>query len=91
MRVTEEFVIENENGLHARPSASFVKQASMFESHIEVINEEGEVVNGKSIMGLMCLAAGPGTKLKVMADGKDAKQAIYALKNLFKTKFGETK
>lgn len=89
MRVIKEFTIENEHGLHARPSASFVKKANEFQSHIEVITVNGDIVNGKSILGLMCLSACKGTKLKIQAVGDDAKEAVYALGNLFKTKFGE--
>lgn len=89
MKVIKEFTVDNEHGLHARPSASFVKKANEFKSHIEVITVDGEVVNGKSIIGLMCLSAGKGTKLKVRATGEDAKDAVYALGNLFKMKFGE--
>ncbi len=89
LRVIEEFIIENENGLHARPSASFVKKSSEFQSCIRVMNENGEIADGKSIMGLMCLAAGPGSKLTISAEGDDAKEAIYALGTLFKNKFGE--
>lgn len=89
-RVSEEFVIENENGLHARPSASFVKKANEFQSHIQVVNENGEIADGKSIMGLMCLAAGPGAKVTVSAEGDDAEEAVFALGSLFKNKFGES-
>jgi phosphocarrier protein HPr len=90
-KVTQEFTVENENGFHARPTASFVKKANEFQSHIEVVNEDGQIADGKSIMGLLCLAAGPGAKLKITAEGKDANEAIYAFQTLFKTKFGEGK
>lgn len=89
-KVTQEFTVENENGFHARPSASFVKKANEFQSHIEVVSEDGGIADGKSIVGLMCLAAGPGTKLVVTAVGNDADEAIYALGTLFKNKFGES-
>lgn len=90
-KVTQEFIVENELGLHARPSSSLVKKASEFQSHIEIATEDGEVVDGKSILGLMLLGAGKGTKLKVTAEGDDATEAIYALGSLFKDKFGEDK
>jgi phosphocarrier protein HPr len=89
-KVTQEFIVENENGLHARPSASLVKKANEFQSHIELCTEDGDPVNGKSIMGIMCMAASQGTKVKVTAEGNDANEAIYALGALFKTKFGES-
>ena len=88
--VTKQFTVENENGLHARPSASFVKKANEFQSTIEVIKEdENMTVNGKSILGLLCLGAGKGTTLTVKAEGDDAEEAVYALGSLFKNKFGE--
>lgn len=90
MKVIREFTVENENGLHARPSASLVKKASEFQSHIQMINEEGEIVDGKSIMGVLCLCAGQGKKIQVVAEGEDATEAVYALGALFKNKFGES-
>jgi phosphocarrier protein HPr len=90
MKITKEFTVENESGLHARPSASFVKQTSKFKSSIEVFKGD-ETVDGKSILGLMCLAAGKGSKLKIVADGVDAEDAIYAISALFNSKFGEQK
>jgi len=87
IKVIKEFIVENENGLHARPSASFVKIANEFQSHIEIINENGDFANGKSILGIMCLCASNGDKLKVIAEGHDANDAIFALENLFKNKF----
>jgi phosphotransferase system HPr (HPr) family protein len=88
-KVTQEFIVENENGLHARPSSSFVKKANEFQSHIEVATEDGERVDGKSILGLMLLGASKGTKLTITAEGNDAREAIYAVGSLFKDKFGE--
>ena len=88
-KVTQVFIVKNENGLHARPSSSFVKKASEFKSNIEVSTETGKTVDGKSILGLMLLEASKGTKLKITAEGNDAKEAIYALSTLFKNKFGE--
>ena len=88
-KVTQEFIVENELGLHARPSSSLVKKVNEFQSHIEISTEDGEVVDGKSILGLMLLGAAKGTKLKITAEGNDATEAIYALDTLFKNKFGE--
>lgn len=89
--VTRQFTVENELGLHARPSASFVKKANEFQSQITVENESGESVNGKSIIGLMCLSANKGSRLTISAKGKDAEQAVFALGCLFKNKFGEVR
>lgn len=86
--VTRELVVINKLGVHARPSAMFVKTASKFEADIYV-EKDGERVNGKSIMGLMMLAAGPGSRLKVIASGADAPQAVNELDALLKRKFDE--
>jgi phosphocarrier protein HPr len=87
-RCEKELVIENELGLHARPSALFVKTTNRFKSDITV--EKGdEIVNAKSIMGLMMLAAGKGTKLKVVAVGPDAAAAIAAIEEIFQKRFNE--
>ena len=80
--------IVNELGMHARPAAMFVKLASRFRSDIFVSKGE-EQVNGKSIMGVMMLAAGKGTKLKITAVGDDAEAAIAEFEKLVKSKFGE--
>jgi phosphocarrier protein len=71
----------NESGMHARPSASFVKVAQKFKSDI-FVEKNGDRVNGKSIMGLMMLAAQNGSTLNVTAIGPDAKPALDALENL---------
>ena len=78
----------NKLGLHARPAALFVQTANQFMCDIEV-KKGKQSVNGKSIMGLMMLAAGPGSKLVLLAHGEDAKKALDALERLFKSKFGE--
>lgn len=83
-----EVVIENRNGLHARPAAMFVKISSRYRSEVWV-EKDGERVNGKSIMGLMMLAAGKGSKLHVIAEGADADKAVAEIKNLIETRFGE--
>ena len=83
-----EFVVSNKLGIHARPAAMFVKIANQFDSDI-FVEKDGETVNGKSIMGLMMLAAGPGCKLVVAARGTDANQALSELEALIDRKFGE--
>lgn len=86
--ITKDIVIGNRHGLHARPAALFVKTANRFQSEIW-IEKEGERVNGKSIMGLMMLAAGKGSTLRLIADGEDADDLVKALEELIKLGFGE--
>jgi len=80
-------VIANKLGMHARPAALFVKTAHRFTSQV-LVEKDGEVV-GKSIMGLMMLAAGPGSKITVAAEGEDASKAVSELESLLKRKFDE--
>ncbi len=84
----KELTVVNKLGIHARPAALFVKTASRFTCEIH-IEKDGEKVNGKSIMGLMMLAAGPGSKLTVHANGSDAQAAIAEIEALLKRKFDE--
>ena len=86
--MTKELLVSNKLGIHARPAAMFVKVANRFTCDV-FVEKDGEKVNGKSIMGLMMLAAGPGSKLKVHADGHDASQALVELETLLKRKFDE--
>ena len=86
--VTRDLGVTNKLGVHARPAAMFVKVANRFEAEI-MVEKDGETVNGKSIMGLMMLAAGPGSRLHVRANGPDAPQAINELEQLLKRKFDE--
>ena len=86
--VTKDFLVANKLGIHARPAAMFVKTANRFSCDI-FVEKDGEKVNGKSIMGLMMLAAGPGSKLTVIAEGQDAPQALAELETLIKAKFNE--
>jgi phosphocarrier protein len=86
--MTKEFLVSNKLGIHARPAAMFVKVANRFTCDI-FVEKDGEKVNGKSIMGLMMLAAGPGSKLKVHAEGHDASQALAELETLLSRKFDE--
>jgi phosphocarrier protein len=79
----------NKNGLHARPAAEIVKVASKFQSDITMVRDDLEV-NGKSIMGVMMLAAEYGSTLLVRANGPDADQAVSAIADLVERKFGES-
>jgi phosphocarrier protein len=87
-RCTGEVVIDNRNGLHARPAAMFVKISSRYRAEVWV-EKDGERVNGKSIMGLMMLAAGKGSRLQIIAEGIDADKAVAEIRNLVETRFGE--
>ena len=87
-KASREIEILNENGLHARPCAKFVKVAGKFDSEIWV-TKDGDTVHGKSIMGLMMLAAGPGTILTITCDGADAAAALDAIEKLILSKFDE--
>lgn len=88
MATTKTFTVNNKLGIHARPAAQFVKIASRFESEIRVEKDEEEI-DGKSIMGLMMLAAGHGSRLKVTADGSDEAEALAALEGLVDRNFEE--
>ena len=81
--------ITNKLGLHARPAAEIVKTASRFKSEITIIRDELEV-NGKSIMGVMMLAAEFGSTILIRAEGVDADAALEALAALAAAKFGES-
>lgn len=80
--------IQNRLGLHARPSAMFVKACSRFKCEVWV-EKDGERVNGKSIMGLMMLAAGFGTQLEISCEGADGERALEEIEALVERKFGE--
>lgn len=82
-----QLVIRNQLGLHARACALFVKTASKFQSHILVARDDLEV-NGKSIMGVMMLAAEEGATIVVRADGADESAALEAIRDLVDGKFG---
>ena len=86
--LSKELVVQNKSGIHARPAALFVKTANRFGSDI-FVEKDGEKINGKSIMGLMMLAAGPGSKVTLHAKGADADAAIAELEELVKRKFDE--
>ena len=86
--MTKDFKVSNKLGIHARPAAMFVKTANRFACEI-FVEKDGEKINGKSIMGLMMLAAGPGSKLTLHVRGADAQAAILELEALVKRKFDE--
>lgn len=86
--MTKDFLVSNKLGIHARPAAMFVKTANRFSCEI-FVEKDGEKVNGKSIMGLMMLAAGPGSTLTIHAQGHDAPQALAELEMLIERKFDE--
>ncbi len=87
-KVTKEMVVQNKQGIHARPAAMFVKVANRFSAEV-FVEKDGEKVNGKSIMGLMMLAAGHGSIISVSADGSDADAALAAIADLITRKFEE--
>lgn len=84
----KELTIVNKNGMHARPAAQFVKLASQFKCEVWV-EKDDEQVNGKSIMGLMMLAAAKGEKIKVSTDGADSEAAMSAIEGLVASGFGD--
>ena len=80
--------ILNKRGLHARASAKIVEASARFQSEIQII-KDGQAVNGRSIMGLMMLAASIGSTVMVTAEGPDAEEALKAILALIEAKFGE--
>jgi phosphocarrier protein len=87
-KIARQVEILNKLGLHARPCAKFVKLANTFRCDVWVLKDD-DTVNGKSIMGLMMLAAGNGSKLTVTCEGADAAQALEAIEKLILSKFDE--
>lgn len=86
--IEREATIVNQEGLHARPAAKIVRLASQFESEIELV-KDGFDVNGKSIMGVMMLAAECGSSITIRANGPDAERAVAAICELVASGFGE--
>src|SRR6476620_7243882 len=87
-KIKKELVVANKLGIHARPAAMFVKTANLFDCEV-FVEKDGETVNGKSIMGLMMLAAGPGSKIRVFCEGENGNEALAELEALLKRKFDE--
>jgi phosphocarrier protein HPr len=88
MSLEKELTIRNKMGMHARPAAQFVKRASKYQCDVWV-EKDDEPVNGKSIMGLMMLAAGKGETIKLITDGVDAEAAMTDLEELVSSGFGD--
>ena len=86
--LVQTFTIKNKLGLHARAAALFVQLSNKFDSEI-LVEKSGQEVNGKSIMGILILAANQGSKITVKADGQDAAVAIEELGKLIDAGFGE--
>ena len=84
----KELLIENKLGLHARAAAQIVKTASAYSSKI-TLSKDGLEVDGKSIMGIMMLAAAKGSSVLLLVQGDDEERAVTGLEHLFKDKFGE--
>ena len=87
-KIQKEVTILNKLGLHARPAAMFVRVANKHRAEIW-IEKDGEQVNGKSIMGLMMLAAGQGSRIVISAEGADAQNALNELELLIERRFDE--
>ena len=90
--IERQFVIENQLGLHARPASLFVQTGGKFRCEVKVrkeVNGENVVVNGKSVMGLMMLAAACGERITIAFDGSDEEEAVKAFEELFASKFDE--
>ena len=81
--------IQNLKGLHARATATFVKEAEKFRSDIFVTNKDGVTVSGKSIMGILMLGVPLGDEIEIKVVGEDAEEAIESLKKLIENRFGE--
>jgi len=86
--LVKELVVQNKMGIHARPAAMVVRITNKYKADV-FVEKDGEQVNGKSIMGLMMLAAGKGSKVKFLASGADAAQMLADLEQLFARKFEE--
>jgi len=86
--LTRELIVQNKMGIHARPAAMIVRITNRFRAEVLVEKDE-EQVNGKSIMGLMMLAAGKGAKVRFIATGADAANLLTELERLFAQKFDE--
>jgi len=86
--LTKELIVQNKMGIHARPAAMVVRITNKYKADV-FVEKDDEQVNGKSIMGLMMLAAGKGSKVKFIANGSDAPQMLTDLEQLFARKFEE--
>ncbi len=80
-KIIKRIIINNSQGLHARPAANFVQLANKFDANI-VLKKDGDSVSGKSIMGILMLAAEKGSEIEIEANGEDAQQAVLELEEL---------
>jgi phosphocarrier protein len=87
--IARELIVQNRMGIHTRPAAQIVRLANRYPDVEITVQKDDESVNGKSIMGLMMLAAGQGSKLRFSVKGKDAEQLLNELATLFDRKFDE--
>jgi phosphocarrier protein len=87
--IARELIVQNRMGIHTRPAAQIVRLANRYPDVEITVQKDDESVNGKSIMGLMMLAAGQGSKLRFSVKGKDAEQLLNELSTLFDRKFDE--
>lgn len=87
-RIRSSLIVSNTYGLHARPAALFVKTASRYVSSISIKNGGG-FIDGKSVIDLLCIGAEKGTRLTIVADGPDAREAMEEIQSLFNSSFGE--
>lgn len=86
--IVKKIKVINKLGLHARPSTMLVKTATQFRSELKIRKEEIEI-NGKSLLGVLTLAAAYGSELELIADGIDEKELVEKMQELFSSKFGE--
>jgi len=89
IEVIREITVINKLGIHARPSSMLVQTANQYDAELYVSHDEQDEVNAKSIMGVMMLAAGQGTKLLFRAEGPDADELLDEIEQLIKSKFNE--
>ncbi len=89
MEHSVELTVKNKMGIHARPAAMIVRIANKYPADV-VVEKDDEQVNGKSIMGLMMLAAGSGSKLRFTASGDSAEKMLEEMKSLFERQFDES-
>ena len=87
-QLVKELVVQNKMGIHARPAAMIVRVTNKFKADV-FVEKDDEQVNGKSIMGLMMLAAGKGSKLRFLITGEDGPQMLAEIEQLFARKFDE--
>ena len=88
-KITQTLTVENKMGIHARPAAMIVRISNKYPNTDIYVENDGEQVNGKSIMSLMMLAAGKGSEIKFVAEGEDAQIMLAEITDLFNRKFDE--